>query len=201
MPNRPLARAALTLLALVLALPLAPRAHAGGVADWDGHLTLGYAMLARSGGAGDAEWPSGSLSVRLGVDRAFAPGWRAGVSLGYHLLGSTTIERGSFASGVDYTAVDAALLVSRDLPGPYGLFRLAAGPALMGCSATLSTSGGGAGFSDLAVDEVAPGVGFDLLWTSSRPRPVRVGLEAGLRSGFVPDDTWTVVHTGLAILY
>ncbi len=193
MTHRTLARMAAALMGMLVALPLT--AQAAGLADWNGHLAFGYSKLFRDGA------PAGSLSMGAGLDHALVPHWRAGAAIGYHLLGSGDFRRGSLAAGVDYSLLDAALLVSRDLDGRLGRLRLSAGPGLMSCHAELSTSGGGLAFTDLAVSKTAAGAAFEASWIRGRTRPVGVGLESGVRLGFVPNDTWTVWHTRVAIYY
>ncbi len=192
-------------VALLLVLALAPAvAGAAGIADWNGHLGFGYSKLFRTDSLAPGvrtKAPSGSLSLGVGVDHAVGRGWRAGVAMGYHMLGSTTVPRGSLTAGIDFTVLDFALLVSRDFPGRRALLRVAAGPGLMNARAELSAAGGGALFSDLAVSRTAPAAALEFTVLTSAARPVRLGLETGLRVGFIPDDIWTVWDTRVAIHY
>src|SRR5262245_13409374 len=94
-PN-PWCRAAAT---AVLALLVLPRGAASRPIDpMRGHLSLGYAQLFIT----DA--PGGSLSITGGVDFPVASRLRAGVDLGYNLLGSRSVERGSLSTNVSYSA-------------------------------------------------------------------------------------------------
>jgi hypothetical protein len=83
--------------------------------------------------------------------------------------------------------------------GPIG--RISIGPALLSARADLSTAGGGAAFSDLAVEEVAAGIAMDATLIQRSSAPVRVGLELGTRVGFLPEEAWTLATARLAIHY
>jgi hypothetical protein len=177
-----------------LALAVAP-ARASGLDPVRGHLSIGYTRLF----APDA--PSGSLSVGAGVDLPVTRNLRAGVAIGYHLLGGNTVQRGSLFANVDYSEFDAELLASW-LPqrlGPIG--RIAAGPALVSARSVLSSSGTGAGFADLAIEELAPGVALDVTLMRRSEAPVRVGLELGTRIAYLKHATWTLATTRLTFHY
>ena len=62
----------------------------------------------------------------------------------------------------------------------------------MSARGELSTSGGGAAFSDLAVEEVAPGAALDVTVISRSASPVRVGLEVGGRVAFLDGENWSL---------
>ena len=79
--------------------------------------------------------------------------------------------------------------VQPDRLGPVG--RISVGTGIFSTRADLATSGGGASFSDLAVDDVVPGFAVDLTIIQKRAAAVRVGIETGVRVAFVPEDTWT----------
>ena len=68
--------------------------------------------------------------------------------------------------------------------GPVG--RVSFGPALVSARAELSTSGGGAAFSKLAIEEVAPGLAVEATLMQTQPRPVRTGTTPDDRPGAVP---------------
>jgi hypothetical protein len=172
-------------LAAVTLLAVAP-ASASRLDAVGGHLGVGYSKLFLS----DA--PGGSISLAGGVDLPVATDWRAGVELGYHLLGSRTVERGSLLATVDYSAFELALLAHFTPPslGPIG--RISFGPSLFSAKGELSTSGGGAAFSDLAVSETALGATFELALLSRKPAPVRMGFELGAHLGFVNGDQWKI---------
>src|SRR6185503_6902493 len=75
------------------------------LADVGGHLQLGYAHVF----ADDA--PGGSLSIGTGLDVPVATNLRAGLDVGYHLLGSRTLIQGSLSSGLDFSVFEALALV------------------------------------------------------------------------------------------
>jgi hypothetical protein len=186
-----------TILAAGVALfATAPRASAITPADLQGHVALGYAKLF----VPDA--PGGSLSVAAGLDLPVAGPLRAGVDVGYHLLGTRTVERGSFFASVDYSVFEADLLVHWLPTGAGPVARVSFGPALISAHADLSTaSGGGAAFSDLAVSESAPGVVGEVSLLPHRDMPVKLGLELGARTAFLAHDTWTVADVRVIAHY
>jgi hypothetical protein len=189
----------LAVLALAAVL-VAPPAVAGP-AGWTGHLAIGYTRMSHDGDA-----PGGSLSVGAGIAQPLSPRLSLGPSVGYHLLGALNPVRGSLAATVDHSALDVMIMVHvQPALGPLG--RVSLGAGLVHGRADLSSAGGGAAFSDLALAETAPGVGLDVTLMSSRPRPVRVGLEGFLRRGFFgrgperEQDTWTLAGARLAFHY
>jgi hypothetical protein len=185
--------AALAALALVLA---APGAQAEGrIQKFRGQLGIGYAKL-----VGD-ETPGGSFSMSAGVDYPVSGRLRAGVAFGYELLGGRIVERGSFVASLDYSMVEF-LALAHWAPSSLGpLRRISLGPGLFGARADLSASAGGAGFGDLAVDEVAPGFALDGTVMQGGDSAVRIGLEVGGRMAFLNDDTWTMALVRLAFHY
>src|SRR5262245_24478128 len=78
----------------VAAIALAAGTATAGpkLADMRGHLVLGYAQLFTE------DSPGGSLSAGAGVDLPVTGSLRAGIDVGYHLLGSRTLEQGSLSS-------------------------------------------------------------------------------------------------------
>jgi hypothetical protein len=185
------------LVALLAALAcLLPRpGHALGVADLDGHLSIGYARLLV------ADAPGGSMSFAGGVDAPLPGPFRVGVDVGYSLLGSRTVERGSLAASLDYNLFEAVLF-GHWFPSRLGpVERVSFGPALLSARAELSTSGVGASFSDLPVEDVAGGLALDVTLMKRAPAPVRVGLELGGRIGFVERQNWTLVNARVAFHY
>jgi hypothetical protein len=170
------------------------RSQGATIQDFRGHLSIGYAKLLAD------QAPGGSFSVAAGVDLPVAPALRIGPAVGLHLLGSRTVVRGSLVATVDYTTFEAVLFAHWVPPaGPVG--RVSVGPALISARAELSTSGGGAAFSDLAVEEYAPGVALDATVISRHASPVRVGLELGGRIGFLAGDDWKIASARLAFHY
>jgi hypothetical protein len=166
-----------------------------------GHLSVGYGQLML------AEAPGGSISFTGGLDLPVGASARVGVDLGYDLLGANSVERGSLSATVSYSAFEAVGFVHwlpRNL-GPVG--RVSAGPMLLAAHADLSAAAGGAGFSDLAVGETAPGAAGEITFIShsippsGRVPPVRVGLQLGARAGFLRHQTWTVLSARLTVHY
>jgi hypothetical protein len=161
-----------------------------------GHLAVGYSKLFI------ADAPGGSFSVSAGIDAPLRRGLRAGINLGYHLLGSRSVVRDSIlVANVDYSLFEAIACVNwyPEHLGPVGI--ISVGPGVMSARATLSTGGGGAAFSDLAVEEVAPGVAADVTLIRRSSSPVRAGLELGGRVAFVEHETWTLLGARLAVHY
>jgi hypothetical protein len=56
-------------------------------------------------------------------------------------------------------------------------------------------------FEDLAVSEWKGGLGLDVALLPRGPRPVAVGLEAGLHLSFVQSQTWSVGTMRLVMEY
>jgi hypothetical protein len=187
-------RASAALLAPLL-LATAPAPARAGFADLTGHLSIGYSHLF----AKDA--PGGSLSATAGIDHPIHGDLGAGVLVGFHLLGGRTVSQGSLLASLDYSVFEADLLFhwATTAWGPVG--RISVGPAVVSARADLSSSGGGAAFSHLAIEEVAPGVALDVTVLPATPRPVRVGLELGLRHVFLPNEDWKVASARVAFHY
>jgi hypothetical protein len=179
------------LLALVAVLGAAP-----SEAGMRGHLSLGYARLFDVEDA-----PGGSLSVAGGLDFPIRGNFLIGGEVGFHLLGGRTLKDGSLVANLDYSLTELALLVHWEPTtlGPVG--RLTIGPVLTSARADLSSSGGGIAFSDLAVEDVAPGFAVAVTLMQKKAAPVRAGVELGARTSYVPDDTWVVATARLAIHY
>ena len=185
--------AATALLALALALPRG--AGAGAIQVVQGHLSLGYAQLFI------ADAPGGNLSITGGVDFPIARRLRAGIDLGYSLLGSRAVERGSLSTNVNYSALQGVAFAHwiPERLGPVG--RISLGPALVNAHADLTSAAGGAGFSDLAVFETAPGVAVEVSFISRKPSPVRVGLQLGYLAVFLNDEDWSLGSARITIHY
>lgn len=146
--------------------------------------------------------PGGSLSAAVGFYYPVAERWDVGVSLGYHLLGSTNVERGSLSASVDYSALDLMAMAHWRPEGLGPVARIAFGSGLFHAGGQLSVAGGGGlSFIDLARDENVLGLGADVTFMRKRPAPVRIGLELGTRVGFVPQETWTLVTGRLVFHY
>jgi hypothetical protein len=182
---------------LALGLVLAARAHAGGLhlEPWRGHVSIGYGYL-----FSDSLSPGGSISVAGGVDYPIGERWRLGPVLGIALLGSSDVTRGSVTAGLDYSMLDVALQLHW-LPASGPITRVSLGPGVASARSALQVGAGGAGFLDLAVDELQPEVAFDVSTIPRSQHIVAVGLEAGLR--FVPVErvNWTITTIKLTIHY
>jgi hypothetical protein len=145
--------------------------------------------------------PAGSLSTAAGVSIPIHGNWGAGVGIAFDLLGSRTVPRGSLIASVDYSMFEAGLF-AHWMPqslGPIGLVSL--GPEVVNARAVLSTSGGGAGFRDLAVEEVAPAAALDVTLMSRKVKPVRVGLELSGRHAFLTGEDWSLASARLVFHY
>lgn len=170
-----------------------PPARPGRMSELEGHIGLGYARLFI------AHPPGGSLAVSGGVDLPIAGPWRIGVDVGFDLLGSRTVERDSVFASLDYNAFEADLLVHWQGAGPA---RVSLGPGLMAARADVSVaSGGGAAFSDLAVEKVVPEAAGEITLMPRRPMPVKLGVAAGVHVGFVPHDRWTIGDLKVTVRY
>jgi len=193
--------------AVLLLLLLAPAAvaRAASLEPFRGHVGIGYAKLFESGGedpVGDRPSPpGGSLSAEGGFDYPIAPRLRIGASLGYHLLGSRNVPRGSLVASLDYSALTTALQLHWEPQSLGPITRLSAGPAIFNKHIELSTSGGGALFSDLARASTALGAALDATLMPRGDRPVKVGFEVGTRIGFFDDEVWTLATGRLVFHY
>jgi hypothetical protein len=185
------------LLVGLLGALFVPQARADGMrlANWKGHLSVGYARL-----FSDSLAPSGSISVAGGVDYPLSSSLRLGPVIGMSLLGTTDVTRGSVTAGLEYSLFDAALQLQW-LPRSGPITRVSLGPGIAIARTALQVGGGGAGFLDLAVDETDPEVALDLSMLPRRQKVVAVGLEAGVR--FVPVErvNWWVSTLRLTIHY
>jgi hypothetical protein len=183
-------RGVAVVLAAVLALAVQSTAARADIQKVGGTLAVGGAKLFLENGQ---ETPSGSISFAGGFDYPITAQWRVGPELGFHLLGTRNVEAGSFTASVDYSTFEASLL-AHWLPTQLGpLRRVSFGPTVMSVRAEVSAGAGGASFSELAIEEVAPGVAASITLIPSRDALVRAGLEIGARAGWLPNgDRWTV---------
>ena len=186
-------------------LLLATPAFAGlGVNEFNGHLGFGYTQRIGESSSEKrfgATRPAGSLTVAGGVDYPVAATMRAGVDIGYYLLGSATAESGSLLAELDYSVFEALALVHWVPPwrgGPLG--RVSLGPGVFHARADLSSTGAPA-FSDLAVEQTVGGGVVALTFIQRKPAPVRLGLEAGARRVFLRGDDWTILSARLTMHY
>jgi hypothetical protein len=190
-----LALVAALVSSLALACLVAPAGAEGRLQKFRGHLGVGYAKL-----VGDPA-PGGSFSMNAGVDYPVSERLRVGIDFGYELLGGEIVERGSFVASVDYSMIEL-LALAHWAPQRLGpLSRISVGPGLFGARGDLSVSAGGASFSDLEVDEVAPGLALDGTIMLTHESPVRIGLELGGRIAFLSNDTWTMGNVRIAFHY
>jgi hypothetical protein len=181
--------------ALAIAALCSPAISHAALKDWRGHLEFGYGKLYVS----DA--PGGGLSMGAGVEYAANPSWHFGPDLNYHLLGTSSVVRGSLTANLDYSMIEMTL-GAHYLPQHLGpVRRLSLGLGAMGTSAKVSSSSSGLAFEDLQVDGVHPGVSFDASLLPKGPKPVQVGLEIGVHCAFLSPDVWTVGTLRLALHY
>ena len=179
------------LLLVAMASFAARPAVALSLSEVGGHLGVGYAQLLNE------NTPGGSLGFGAGVDIPVLPSLRAGVDLGFDLLGSQVVERGSYSADVEYSLFEAFALLHWV---PTKAWRVSLGPGLAHARADLSSSAPVA-FEDLAVSEAAPGGSFSIQWLMGSQSPLRVGVEVGARTAWMESETWTVMLGRLMVHY
>ena len=182
-------------LLLAVAVPCAARPR---LADLHGHMALGFAHLSSSD---TSATPGGSLSVGAGLDYPIARRLRAGVDVGYHLLGSRTLVQGSLSSGLDYSTFEALALLQWSASGGGPEVVVSAGPGFFLARASLAATAVGAAFSPQAIEQTRAGAALGVALTRRRVTPVRVGIEAGLRLVPLESTTWTLVTARVALRY
>jgi hypothetical protein len=185
-------------LAFALALSAAAALAAGARpahAEWKGNLALGYSKLFIP----DA--PAGGFAIALGVNQEVNSRLRVGPVFAYHLLGTSAVNRGSQNANIDYSLIEVELRADWTLEHAGPLRRFSIGPSLTHASADISQSSAGLMFEDLAVSEWKGGLGLDVAMLPKSPRPVAVGLEAGLHLSFVQSQTWSVGTVRLVMEY
>ena len=148
------------------------------------------------------------MSVAAGLRYPLSPGFSVGPAITFHLLGSRVVERGSLLASIDYSAFEAALLAHWKPQGWGPIALVSAGPEVVSARGELSTTGGGAAFSDLAVQETAMGVALSATLMQSREAPVRVGLEVAgryaffaKRGDFISPEDWKLLSARLCFHY
>ena len=173
-------------------------ARALQLSDVRGRMTLGYSHLSVSD---TSETPGGSLSFGAGVALPLASRLRAGVGIGYHVLGSRTLVQGSLSSGIDYSLFEATALLhwSPLSSGPDLILSL--GPGVFHAKAQLSSTSVGLVFTPQAIDETRLGGALDVSVVRRKPTPVRAGVVLGLRIIPLEHVTWTVASIGIALIY
>jgi hypothetical protein len=184
------------LFSLLLTAALSASAHAGMKLElWRGHVSVGYGHL-----FSDTTSPGGSISVGAGVDYPIASALKLGPVISMTLFGSYGAERGSFVASVDHSMLDVALQLHW-LPASGPITRVSFGPGVAAARGDLQVGAGGAGFLDLAVDEVQPEVALDLSLLPRRQKVVAVGLETGVRWVPVERVDWWSVTARLTVHY
>lgn len=166
-----------------------------------GHAGLGVAQLVSPSDA-----PGGSLSVGGGLDVPVASGWRAGVAIGYHMLGSETARSGSgtgsLVANLDYNGFETMALAHWEPRGLGPLARVSLGAGVFNGHVEISaTGGGGAAFRERARSDTAPALGLDATLMRGRRAPVRVGLELSTRMAFFDEDPWTMAAARVVFHY
>jgi len=168
------------------------------LADVSGHLAIGFTHLTSSD---TTSTPAGSLSIAGGVDVPVGTRVRAGVGVGYHLLGSRTLTQGSLASGLDYSVFEVLALVHwAPLDrGPHLI--VSGGPGLFSAKASLAATSVGLAFIPQAIEETRAGGALTVAIMRRRPSPVRVGIELGVRVVPLESTTWTLASARIAMRY
>jgi len=201
-----------TLVLLALLLVTAPACAAVRLGDMTGHLSIGYVTrvthfwIYRNRPAVfplfivDLGTAGSGLSLAAGLDYPVAPSLRAGLDVGYDLLGSQTVQRGSLFGAVDYSAFEATAYLHW-LPQRGPVRRVSLGPGLVSAHGDLSVTGGGAAFSDLAVHETAGAIAAQITLIPGKPAPVKLGFELGGRRAFLAGDDWTLVSARVTVHY
>jgi len=186
---------------IVIACGLAcavPCAGALRFADVNGHVAIGFSRLSSSD---TTTTPGGSISIGGGIDYPLGARLRAGVDLGYHLLGSRTLVQGTLTSGLDYSVFEVLGLVHWTPLNRGPQLIVSGGPGLFSARASLAPTSVGATFSPRAIEETRAGLALSLTATRRRPSPVRVGLELGVRIVPLESNTWTVASARIAMRY
>jgi hypothetical protein len=192
MPIDRYARAFVMAAALCCGFAASARADA---AAWHGRLSIGYGKLFITDG------PGGGFSTLGGIDMPLDRQLRIGPEVGYHLLGTRSVERGSSNANIDYSMLEIGVQLHW-LPEHAGiLHRVSFGPAMIGALADISASSAGILFEDLARSGMRPGLAFDLALAPPGTHTVTVGLEAGTRTAFLKSESWTAATFRLLLEY
>jgi hypothetical protein len=168
------------------------------LADVSGHVAIGFSHVSSSD---STSTPGGSLSVAGGIDIPVTARLRAGLDLGYHLLGSRTLTQGSLASGLDYSVFEALAMVHWTPLDRGPQLIVSGGPGLFVAKATLAATSVGLAFTPQAIDETRAGGALSLAVIRRRPSPVRVGIEVALRVVPLESTTWTLASARIAMRY
>lgn len=187
------------LIGVVWGLTAAAPCSAGlRFAEVDGHVAIGFGHLFTSD---TTATPGGSISIGGGIDYPLTPTLRAGLDVGYHLLGSRTLTQGTLTSGIDYSVFEALALLHWTPLGHGPQLIVSGGPGLFSARASLAPTSVGATFSPQAVEETRVGGALSLAVTRRKLSPVRVGLEVGVRMIPLEQFTWTVASARIVMLY
>lgn len=188
----------LTLVALLL-VPTPARA-AARFSELGGHFSIGYAKLVTADASGGSVSPGGSISMGAGLDYPLTRRLRAGLDLGYDLLGSHTFPRDGNLAAVDYSAFGITAFLHW-LPERGPVRRVSLGPALVNGRRVLSVTSSGAGFDDLAGPVTGGAVAAQVTLMKAKPAPVKLGLELGGRLAFMAGDDWTLLSVRATVHY
>lgn len=188
------------LVLLALFLVPAPASAAARFSEAGGHFSIGYAKLSTADGSGGSISPGGSMSMGAGLDYPLTPTLRAGLDLGYDLLGSQTVQRDGNSAAVDYSALEVTAFLHW-LPQRGPVRRVSLGPALVNGQRILSTTGGSTGFGGLAGPVTAGAVTAQITLMKAKPAPVKLGLELGGRLAFLPGADWTLLSVRATVHY
>jgi hypothetical protein len=183
-----------SLALLTLLLAPAPACAAARFAEVGGHFSIGYVKLVTT------DSPAGSISMGGGLDYPLARTLKAGLDLGYDLLGSHTFPLDGNSATVDYSAFEVTAFVHW-LPERGPVRRVSLGPALVNGQRVLSVTSGGTGFSDLAGPVTGGAVAAQVTLMKAKPAPVKLGLELGGRLAFMPGDDWTLLSVRATVHY
>ena len=186
-------RALGALLVLAALIPAAPSRAA--LADWKGHLAVGYGRLF----ATDA--PSGGISVGGGISYPVTASIRLGPQLDYHLLGSNTLTSGSLTASLDYSMFEFSLRAEWRPEHFWAVRRLSIGPMVAGATAAVSSSSAGLAFEKDEIHETRAGFAASAALLPAHAKVVAVGLELGAHVAFLSAEPWTVATARLVIDY
>jgi len=185
---------------LTLLLVPASASAAARFGEVEGHFSIGYAKLSTADASGGSISPGGSISMGAGLDYPLTPTLRAGLDLGYDLLGSQTVQRYGNSAAVDYSALEVTAFLHW-LPRQGPVRRVSLGPALVNGQRILSTTGGSTDFDDLAGPFTAGAVAAQITLMKARSAPVKLGLELGGRLAFLAGEDWTLLSVRATVHY